>query len=120
VYVHFYLKVLSATSEGDYIMHLGPSVMDTVFRARVFIRKYNDEYYQPGISKNGKNPVWANKIIKFNSINGFVIRYTFNNGSNTDDEAALSFQGIDFPIAVTGQGELDTKVDIGTLALRQG
>ncbi len=120
IYFHFYLNVASASSDGDYIIHLGPSVIDTVFRARVFVKRFGTDAYQIGISKTGRNAVYSSFSVKYNTVIGFVASYKFNSVSNTDDIVSLGFYNLDMPDIVTGAGELDTKVDIGTIALRQG
>ena len=120
VYFHFYLNVTSASTEGDYIIHLGPSVLDTVFRARVFIKRFGTDAYQIGISKTGRNAIYSSFSIKYNVVTGFVASYKFNSATNSDDIVSLGLYNLDKPEVVTGAGELDTRADIGTIAFRQG
>ena len=125
VYVSFLLNVSAAQDGGGYFFHLGPSTIDTVFRARVFIRKDADGY-NIGISKSTANANYASERYVFGKTYNIVVKYTFNNATNTDDEVELFIEQMGCinpePTAKIKalSNELDTKVDIGSIAIRQG
>ena len=130
VYVSFLLNVSAAQDGGGYFFHLGPSTIDTVFRARVSIRKDADGY-NIGISKSTANANYATERYVFGKTYNIVVKYTFNNATNTDDEVALFIEQIPSNLAECNNpepaakvkaiaNELDTKVDIGSIAIRQG
>jgi hypothetical protein len=122
VYVSFKVNVKAAQEAGDYFLHLGPSVIDTVFRARVFIKK-DGEKFQFGIAKT-RNVTYTTEGYNFDQVYSVIVKYTFKTASATDDEAELfvstsTTEPANSNIKGTST-ENDTRDNIGSVALRQG
>jgi endonuclease/exonuclease/phosphatase family metal-dependent hydrolase len=123
VYVAFKVNIKTAQDIGDYFLHLGPSVIDTVFRARVFVKK-DGEKFQFGIAKT-RNATYTTEGFNFDQVYSLVIKYTFKTASAADDEVELFVNATTTtePANSTIKGtstENDTRDNIGSIALRQG
>jgi len=123
MYASFLVNVASAQDVGDYFLHFGPTAIDTVFRARVFVRK-SANGISFGIAKATRNANFLPNQLEFNKTYLLVVTYSFNTASNTDDEVELSLWDTSNKTATAtikaGIGELDIPSEIGSIALRQG
>ncbi|MFT4734334.1 MAG: hypothetical protein ACI9K1_001290, partial [Arcticibacterium sp.] len=123
VYASCLVNVSSASSSGEYFMHLGPSNLGTTFRGRVYV-KSSDDGIQFGVSKSSTGPNYAAALFKLNKTYQLVLKYSFLNTSNLDDLAEIFVlenpSDIELtPLAKAPFGETDSP-NIGSLALRQG
>lgn len=134
VYASFLLNLTSAkvyNNAGDYFFHLGPAILSTTFRGRVYVMS-NGNGFSFGLSKSSgpEVPVYSNTVLNFNQTYLVVLKYSFNASATTDDEVTLYVYSSGVPtsepgnpdvtIGPTGTGSSADPTDIGTVAIRQG
>lgn len=134
VYASFLLNLTSAkvyNNAGDYFFHLGPAILSTTFRGRVYVMS-NGSGFSFGLSKSSSPEVavYSNTVLNFNQTYLVVLKYSFNTSATTDDEVTLYVYSSGVPtsepgnpdvtIGPTGTGSSADPTDIGTVAIRQG
>lgn len=127
VYTAFMVKVLYATSTGEYFFHIGNSVIaTTLFRAKVFARDSSGSL-QFGLTKAANTGIYAPGGYSYNTTYLIVIKYKFLTGSTTDDEVSMYIFSSTLPgtePSTPTVGPLTEAVsdlnNAGTVALRQG
>jgi Endonuclease/Exonuclease/phosphatase family len=122
VYVSFLVNVKQAQDAGDYFFHLGPSAIDTVFRARVFVKSVAVGKIQFGIAKT-RNVTYTTENYDLNKNYLLVVKYIFKPGINDDAvELMVNPEIATEPLATAKatDNENDTRNNIGSIALRQG
>ncbi|SOE20242.1 Por secretion system C-terminal sorting domain-containing protein [Spirosomataceae bacterium TFI 002] len=124
VYTRLLVNIKSASSDGEYFFHLGPSSLGTEFRGRVFAKSENGSL-KFGVSKSSSNPNYTTQNFEFGKTYLLVLKYTFNTGNNNDDAVDLAVLSSTADLASEGfmvsasLGESDAG-NIGSVALRQG
>jgi hypothetical protein len=121
VYVSFLVNVASASTAGDYFLHLGPTVLSTNFRGRVFAKQSATGALQFGVAGSGA-AVYAPTDYAFNTTYLLLLKYSFD---ETGNETALFVNpALSGPLAAPDASAVETvsstPTDIGTVALRQG
>jgi hypothetical protein len=128
VYVSF-LASVSATGTGDYFLGISPSSTQTNYYTR-FFAKTSGGGYVVGVRKNNEsNTGYGATVLSYNTTYLFVVKYSFNTASTTDDLIDLFvFADPTLPASEPGVPEvsdyaepLKTDItDIGFITLRQG
>ena len=88
IYVSFLLNVSSALATQDYFIHVGPTLMGTAFRGRVYART-NSTGWSLSLSKTGTPIVQDNTVLSFNQTYLVVLKYIFSTATTTDDQIGL-------------------------------
>lgn len=123
VYLSALVRITSATTGGDYFLHLANSTMtNTTYRARVFVRRTAAGSIQFGISSDGSPLAYSPTDYSLNTTYLLVVKYTF------DGTAQLSELYVNPALGATEPGTADASAaetadspaDIGSVALRQG
>jgi hypothetical protein len=124
VYSSFMVKVDSAKLAGDYFFHIGPQNTTSLYYAKVFVKDSLGNIGF-GIAKNQNSAVvYTACVYQLNTTYLIVAKYTYNNLSTTDDEAALwinpVLNGIEpTPDLIVTDAGTDA-LSFGMVALRQG
>ncbi|AKD04345.1 T9SS type A sorting domain-containing protein [Pontibacter korlensis] len=121
VYASFLVNVATASSGGDYFLHLGPSSLGTTFRNRVYVRASSEGKVQFGISGSGSEQAYTTTEYNVNTTYLLVTKYVFDETGTT----ATLYVNPAGTEPAAGQAELaegadKSPSDIGTIALRQG
>ena len=127
VYASFLVKITTAADTGDYFFHLGPAIMGTDYKARVFVKTDGGTRLAFGITHTGgvSNPViYSSFISSLNNIFLIVLKYTFVPGNANDVVSlfinpALGSVEPSATLVATDVAQIDPE-DIGSVALRQG
>jgi hypothetical protein len=129
VYVSFLTKISAAKETADYFLHLGPAILATTFRGRVFVRS-NGTGFSFGLSKSSSDRVDDNTILDFNTVYLVVLKFEFNTTATNDDQCVLYVYSSGVPSTEPGSpivtigpvgAEIDGDLaDVGTIAIRQG
>lgn len=88
VYAAFMVNVSYGTTAGEYFFHIGPFVLGTTFRARVFVRD-SANMVSFGLSKGSGTGTYTPYSYSRNITYLVIAKYTFNTGSGTDDAVSL-------------------------------
>ena len=130
IYVSFLVSVTSASTSGDYFLHLGPNPIGSTFRCRVFVRRDTSNNLAFGLLKglSSGSPAYTPFVFMTNATYLCVVKYAFHAGSTTDDEVSLYiFSGSWLPASEPSSPTIgpltDASSDLGTagcVALRQG
>ena len=130
VYTFFLVKIDTVRNSGDYFCSYLTSSSTTNFQGRVYAKKSssNGANLAFGLSKTTTSGgiEWTDTVYTTGTTYLIVLKYTFNDGSNTDDEVSLFVFTSGVPSIeptptigpITGTGTDAT--DIGRFALRQG
>ena len=133
VYASFLLNLTAAkvySGAGDYFFHLGPTVLSTTFRGRVFVMS-NGSGFSFGLAKSSSPEVtvYDSNILNFNQTYLVVLKYSFNTSAADDDRATLYVYSSGIPasepgspivtISSVGAGSGSDPSDIGSVAVRQ-
>ena len=130
VYTFFLVRIDTARNNGDYFCSYLTSTSTTNFQGRVYAKKSssNGENIAFGLSKTTTTGgvEWTDTVYSPGETYLVVLKYTFNEGSNTDDEVSLfvftsgvpAFEPAPTIGPLTGTGT--DAADIGRFALRQG
>jgi len=124
VYVSFLVNVADASTSGDYFLHLGPTVLSTNFRGRVFAKKVGSTL-QFGVAGSGA-AVYAPTAYAFNTTYLLLLKYSFDETGNETDlfvnpaTSGTTYRLTAMPDASAPESAGSTPTDIGTIALRQG
>ncbi|WP_151089263.1 T9SS type A sorting domain-containing protein [Hymenobacter baengnokdamensis] len=121
VYASFLVSVSSASTTGDYFLHLGPTILSSTFRGRVFARKSATGTLEFGVAGSG-TPVYAPTEYAFNTTYLLLLKYSFDEtGNESDLFINPATTGISTaPDASVVETASTSPTDIGTIALRQG
>ncbi|GGG51973.1 hypothetical protein GCM10011378_30290 [Hymenobacter glacieicola] len=125
VYASFLVNVANATTSGDYFFHLGPKVIGSTFRSRVFVRKTAGGKLQFGISGSGA-ATYAPQEYELNTTHLVVVKYSFDEAGSVSqlflnptttfvEPATASATSTE-----TGTTPAAPNDNIGSVALRQG
>ncbi len=124
VYGSFLVNVTSAQASGDYIFHFGLENNTSLFFGKVFV-KDSLGAIAFGLAKNQNTAVvYTPAVYSTATTYLIVVKYAFNTGTTTDDEAKLwinpVISGIE-PASDLTQTDLGTDAAaLGMFALRQG
>jgi len=130
-YTFFMLRVTAARS-GDYFFHYHTSPVSSSYFGRTFVRTAANGNLSFGIAKKGTNSnptsVYTDSIYHLETTYVVVVKYTFQDETNRDDEASLFLFAeeavpTDEPAHPTVGPVTDETTDakkIGAIALRQG
>jgi hypothetical protein len=128
VYYAFLTKIATATTGGDYCMHLGEGCTGTYstnFWARVYFKINGSNQLAFGLTKYNETPVtYTGFNYSLNTTYLVVVSYTFNTGSTTDDSISLWVNPACAPqptadLTVTATGKTDA-TNITSVDIRQG
>jgi hypothetical protein len=125
VYAAFMVNVNEGASPGTYFFHLGPEVLGTTFRGKVFVEKDSSNNIAFGVAKgSNSDAAYTGFVYSLNTTYLIVMEYIFNNSGSTDDEVKLwinpSITGSE-PTSDLSQTDTQSDAsDLGTVALRQG
>jgi len=127
LYASFMVRVDSASLAGDYFVALLPSTSTTLFTGRVYVKQASNGNLAFGLSKIGTagTIVYSDSIYTKGTTYLLLLKYTFNEGSTTDDAISLfvfsapppSIEPAPTVGPLTGPNDL---VDVCRFALRQG
>jgi len=130
VYVSFMVRVDTAKAAGDYFMSFLPNSSLTNFQARCYVRRgVTANNLSFGISKTtaaAGGIFYSDSIYSPETTYVIVLKYKFNNATNTDDEVSLFVFSSGFNVSepstptvgpVTGTGT--DSPNLGRLVLRQ-
>jgi hypothetical protein len=130
VYLSFLVNIASALPTADYFIHMGPGVIATTFRGRVFARSVGTGW-SIGLSKSSEaNFVDTTVVLSFAKTYLVVVKYSFNTTLATDDQVGLFVYASGVPasepgtpvvtIPLRGNGTGSDPSDLGSVAIRQG
>ena len=123
VYASFLVSVSSASTAGDYFLHLGPTVLSSVFRGRVFARKSATGTLQFGVVGSSATPVYTTTDYAFNTTYLLLLRYSFDETGNTTDlfiNPPTAGVATTTPDLSVPENSSSSPPNVGTVALRQG
>ncbi|TVQ10906.1 MAG: DUF4397 domain-containing protein, partial [Balneolaceae bacterium] len=123
IYAAALVNVTSASTGGDYFIHLGPEPISTVFRGRVFVRSDGGDNIAFGISKAG-NAASAD-FTGFNYTLGqtvlLVLEYEFVEDGADVAKLHVNPVGSDVPaVATVSDAAGNDLPNLSNIALRQG
>jgi hypothetical protein len=127
IYASYLVKILYATSTGEYYFHLGNTVLGTTFRPKLFVRDESGSV-NFGISKGSNTGTYTTSTYLYNTTYLIVIKYTFISGTSNDEVSMFVFTSPNLPstepstptvgpLTDPAQSDLD---NAGTVAIRQG
>ena len=125
VYVSFLLRVDSVQATGDYFFALLPSTSTTTYTMRTYVKSATGGY-QIGISKSTEATTYAPATYLLGTTYLVVVKYTFNSGTNQDDQLSLfilsgAIPGTEpAPVAGPITGTQVDSPNISRIVLRQG
>ena len=125
VYASFMVNITTAQLPGDYIFNFAPENSSFYYYGRVFVKKNAGDSLAFGVAKNITGSVIYTPFEYFlNTTYLIVVKYTFNPGTTTDDEAKLWINPVlngTEPAADLTQTDAGTDaLSLGMFALRQG
>ncbi|UOQ75982.1 T9SS type A sorting domain-containing protein [Hymenobacter sp. 5516J-16] len=125
VYASFLVNVSNVSAAGDYFFHLGPKVIGTTFRSRVFVRKTATGKLQFGISGSGA-ATYAPGEYELNTTHLVVVKYSFDETGSVSQLFLNPTTTLAEPATAsassteTGTTPAAPNDNIGSVALRQG
>ena len=125
IYVSFLIRVDSVQATGDYFFALLPSTSTTNYTMRTFL-KTSASGFQIGISKSTEAVTYAPSTYNLGTTYLVIVKYTFNTGTNQDDQLSLfvlsgAIPGTEpAPAAGPITGTQVDSPNISRIALRQG
>ncbi len=125
IYVSFLMRVDSVNATGDYFFALLPSTSTSNYTMRTFI-KTSGGGFQIGISKSTEAVTYAPSTYNLGTTYLVIVKYTFNTGTNQDDQLSLfvlsgSIPGSEpTPVAGPITGTQVDSPNISRIVLRQG
>lgn len=125
IYVSFLLRVDSVQATGDYFFALLPSTSSSNYTMRTFL-KTSGAGFQIGISKSTEAVTYAPATYNLGTTYLVVVKYTFNSGTNQDDQLSLfvlsgAIPGTEpAPVAGPITGTQVDSPNISRIVLRQG
>ncbi|MCE1165396.1 MAG: choice-of-anchor D domain-containing protein [Bacteroidetes bacterium] len=118
VYYAFLVNVTSATTGGDYVLHLGPSTISTEFRGRFFIKSSSGNLLF-GISSTGGTVNYAPGIYSFGTTYLIVIKHYFTTSTQTSSIFINPSTSTEPSTPDAIETSASTSTNIGCVALRQ-
>ncbi len=127
VYMSALINISTASTTGDYVLHLGASPIGTDFKGRLFVQRDAANNIRFGITKAGAvaSAVWTNYIYSYDTTYLILMKYTLIPGT-ANDEVKLwinpDFSGGEpggFLSAVPSETDVGSS-GIGSIAIRQG
>jgi Secretion system C-terminal sorting domain len=88
IYISFLLRVDSVNATGDYFFALLPSTSTSNYTMRTFL-KTSGGGFQIGISKSTEAVTYAPSTYNLGTTYLVIVKYTFNTGTNQDDQLSL-------------------------------
>lgn len=88
IYVSFLIRVDSVNATGDYFFALLPSTSTSNYTMRTFL-KTSGGGFQIGISKSNEAVTYAPDTYNLGTTYLVIVKYTFNTGTNQDDQLSL-------------------------------
>ena len=124
LYASFLVNVSSADVSGVYFFHFGPENSTSAFFGKVFVKNDGGGNLAFGVAKNSNSDaVYTSFSYSLNTTYLIVVKYTFNTGSTTDDEAKLwvnpVLNGTEPAANVTQTDAQTDATELGFFALRQ-
>ena len=128
IYCSFMMNVATATATGDYCFALLPGTSTSLYTCRLTIQDATGAF-KFGLSKGtvATGVGYSTTTYPYGSTVLVVVKYKFNTGSTTDDEASLYVFTSGFPSTEPGTATIpvvtSTATDVGNLgrcAVRQG
>ena len=125
VYISFLLRVDSVQATGDYFFALLPSTSASNYTMRTYLKSASGGY-QIGISKSTEATTYAPATYLLGTTYLVVVKYTFNTGTNQDDQLSLfvlsgAIPGTEpAPVAGPITGTQVDSPNISRIVLRQG
>ncbi len=89
VYASFMVNVSVASTLGSYFVAYLPSTSTSAYNGRVYAQEGPNGGLQFGLARNSNSPVYTGENYAYNTTYLLVLKYTFNAGTGTDDEASL-------------------------------
>ena len=125
VYVGFLVNVASASTTGDYFLHVAPYFPTTTFRGRVYVEDDGSGNLLFGLSFASGTAVYTSATYSYGVTYLLVLKYEYvNDATGSDDIAKLYINPVltDPEPASPDLQSTDTNTDIlvGAVALRQG
>ncbi len=125
VYASFLVRVTSATTEGDYFLHVGANEVGTAFRGRVFVRRNEENKLAFGIAQNTTTANYSPFNYDLNTTYLIVLRYEIMEGVTNDVASIFVNPTLNAPLPTSGWvANTDAAgtdlAQVGTIALRQG
>jgi hypothetical protein len=125
IYISFLINVDSVQATGDYFFALLPSTSTTLYTMRTFIKSASGGF-QIGISKSTEAVTYSSGTYQLNTTYLVIVKYTFNTGTNQDDQLSLfilsgAIPGSE-PSPTVGPitGTATDAVNISRIVIRQG
>lgn len=126
IYASFMVRVLYASSTGDYYFHLGNTTLGSIFRPKLFA-KDDGGSLKFGLSKASNTGTYAASSYLYNTTYLVVVKYTFVAGASNDEVSMFVFTSPNLPATEPTPptvGPLTESVsdleNAGTVAIRQG
>jgi hypothetical protein len=125
IYVSFLLRVDSVQATGDYFFALLPSTSTSNYTMRTYLKSASGGY-QIGISKSTEATTYAPATYLLGTTYLVVVKYTFNSGTNQDDQLSLfvlsgAIPGTEpAPVAGPITGTQVDSPNISRIVIRQG
>ncbi|RPI13648.1 MAG: T9SS C-terminal target domain-containing protein [Ignavibacteriae bacterium] len=127
VYASYMVKVLYASTAGDYYFHLGNTVIGSTFRPKLFIKDEGGSV-KFGISKGSNTGTFAPANYLYNTTYLIVMKYTFVAGASNDEVSMFVFTSPTVPSTEPGTPTVGPLTDAsqsdlgnaGCVAIRQG
>lgn len=127
VYASYMVKVIYATSTGDYYFHLGNTTLGFVFRPKLFVEDDGGNV-RFGISKGSNTGTFTTGTYLYNTAYLIVVKYTFVSGSSNDEVSMFVFTSPNLPATEPTTPTVGPLTDpnisdldnAGTVAMRQG
>ncbi|RCK73977.1 MAG: 5'-Nucleotidase domain protein [Ignavibacteriae bacterium] len=125
IYASFMVKFDTALAAAEYFFHLSPANVPTTHIARIYFRKDASNNIAFGVTKGAAPDTgWTPFNYSMGTTYLCVLKYTFNTGSNTDDEIKLwinpDLSGGEPTADITYTTTTTDPSNLGTVALRQG
>lgn len=125
IYTSFMVRFDTALARAEYFFHLSPAGVPTTHTARIYFKKDPSGNIAFGVTKGASSDTgWTSFDYSLGTTYLCVMKYTFNTGSNTDDEIKLwinpDLSGVEPPATITYTTSTTDPSNLGTVALRQG
>ncbi|WP_159451929.1 PKD domain-containing protein [Hymenobacter roseosalivarius] len=122
VYTSFLVNVASVSTSAEYFFHLGPAVVGSTFKARLFTRPgIASGTVQFGISGNGGTINYTTASYPLNTTHLLVVKYAFDEVGSKTELFVNPAAGAEPAPATAGVAETGSSpANIGAVAIRQG
>lgn len=124
VYASCLVNLTSATTNGDYFFHLGPSPIGTTFRGRVFAKRDASSNVAFGVSFASTSVItYTGFTYSLNTTYLVVLKYEIVDGTTNDIASIYINPPLNAPIPTTGwivATDVNSDISPAAVALRQG